>query len=80
MVYRSSGRGATARVTSRSLAGESRHTVRLPLDAFVDGGWYWFDLVAGSGGLLLDEADWSVPADERSAARTGRTTIGITTF
>lgn len=80
MVYRSSARGATARVTSRTLAGTSHHEVRLPLDTFADGGWYWFDLVAGSGGLVLDEADWAVPVPDRTALRPSGTTIGITTF
>ncbi len=80
MVYRSSARGATARVTSRPLTGSSAHEVRLPLDSFADGGWYWFDLVAGTGGLVLDEADWSVPVADPRALRPTGTTIGITTF
>ncbi|MBM6398851.1 glycosyltransferase [Phycicoccus sonneratiae] len=80
MVYRSSARGASARVTSRPLDGATDHEVRLPLDVFADGGWYWFDLVAGADGLVLDEADWSVPVEDPAALRPAGTTVGITTF
>ena len=81
VVYRSSSRGAAARVTSRRLEEASTHEVVLPLEAFVDGGWLWFDLVAGSEALVLDRAEWCVPAravgDEGLA---GGVTVGITTF
>ena len=56
VVYRSSARGATARVTSRRLHGIGTQHLVLPLSSFVDGGWYWFDLVAGSEPLVLDAA------------------------
>lgn len=77
VVYRSSARGAVARVTSRRLDGAALHHLPLPLTAFVDGGWYWFDLVAGAEALVLDEAEWCVPPAARAAAPI---TIGITTF
>jgi len=84
VVYRSSARGAVARVTSRRLDGISTHHVVLPLTSFVDGGWYWFDLVAGSSELVLDTAEWCVPTPARPAGPTEalapRITIGITTF
>ena len=78
VVYRSSARGAVARVTSRRLDGISTQHLALPLDGFVDGGWYWFDLVAGSEPLVLDTAEWCVPG--RAAAPAQRVTVGITTF
>ena len=30
----------------------------LPLTPFIDGGWYWFDVVAGHRGTTLIEAEW----------------------
>ena len=41
---------AVARVTSRRLDGVGTQHLALPLTSFVDGGWYWFDLVAGTRG------------------------------
>ncbi|GAA2738879.1 glycosyltransferase [Pedococcus aerophilus] len=82
VVYRSSARGSVARVTARSLSASSDELVSLPLGAFGDGGWYWFDLVAGSNDLVLESAEWL--AGERRPdsveAPRGTVTIGITTF
>lgn len=81
VVYRSSARGATARVTSRRLDGDTSHDVLLPLTGFVDGGWYWFDLVAGSDTLVLEAAQWCVPARSDAGHVPSRgVTVGITTF
>ena len=82
VVYRSSARGSVARVTARRLAGSSDEWVTLPLNAFGDGGWYWFDLVAGSNDLVLESAEWLAgdPRPGAQPARQGSVTIGITTF
>ena len=85
LVYRSTGRGNAVRVTSASLRGESEQRVTLPLNAFADGGWYWFDLVAGSEPLTLVEAAWhGEPAEGADVAPravgSGGVTIGITTM
>lgn len=77
MVYRSNARGTVARVTTETLTGEVEHRVPLPLKFFGDGGWYWFDLVAGQEELTLVEADWRV--DDHGRAQ-GTATVGITTF
>jgi galactofuranosylgalactofuranosylrhamnosyl-N-acetylglucosaminyl-diphospho-decaprenol beta-1,5/1,6-galactofuranosyltransferase len=77
IVYRSNARGSVARVASRALEGESEQMVELTLQPFGDGGWYWFDLVAGREELHLVEADWRVVDQGRPR---GSTTIGITTF
>ena len=77
LVYRSSASGAVARVAAERLEGTAEVRVRLPLDAFGDGGWYWFDLVAGSSELVLDEADWLA---EEAAPHPGTATVGVTTF
>ena len=78
VVYRSSARGAVARVTSRRLDGVSTQHLDLPLGSFVDGGWYWFDLVAGTDALVLDSAEWCVAGTGEGPAP--RITVGITTF
>ncbi len=77
VVYRSSARGAVARVASLRLGGVSTQHLDLPLASFVDGGWYWFDLVAGTDPLVLDSAEWCVAG---SGSPTPRVTVGITTF
>jgi galactofuranosylgalactofuranosylrhamnosyl-N-acetylglucosaminyl-diphospho-decaprenol beta-1,5/1,6-galactofuranosyltransferase len=77
IVYRSNARGSVARVASRSLSSASDEWLSLPLKSFGDGGWYWFDLVAGQEELHLVEADWLVDHHGRSATTA---TVGITTF
>jgi len=77
LVYRSNAKGNSARVAARTLDGAAEHEVNLPLSGFVDGGWYWFDLVAGLGDLMLEGAEWLVDDADRAA---GKATIAITTF
>ena len=52
-------------------------TLDLTLNPFIDGGWYWFDLEAGDGELVLESAEWMIETDRLES---GRVTIGITTF
>lgn len=78
-VYRSSARGASSRLTSRRLDGSAIHEITLPLSRFADGGWLWFDLMAGSEELVLEAGQWCVPERSDTEARTG-VTVGITTF
>lgn len=47
----------------------------LPVRGFEDGGVYWFELVAGDGGLCLESADWRT-----TGAAAGTATVGMTTF
>ena len=37
----------------------------LPLKPFVDGGWYWYDVIAGDDDVVVESAEWAaeVPAD-----------------
>ena len=81
VVYRSTARGATARVTSRAVTGQDEHQIVLPLKEFGDGGWYWFDLVAAREDLTLERAEWlgEVPGASEAVAP-GKVTVGITTF
>ena len=77
LINRSNARGTAARVTARPLEGSEDHVVELPLAGFGDGGWYWFDLVAGAQELVLESADWLVRAPDGPS---GSVTLGITTF
>src|SRR5262249_910563 len=49
----------------------------LPLAPFIDGGWYWFDVVAGPQGTTVIKAEWAVPAEPGPP---GRISLGFTTF
>ncbi len=77
VVFRSNARGAGQRVDSRSVHGAETVEFRLPLQRFVDGGWYWFDLISARGALTLLEADWLA---EASGIEPGRATLEITTM
>ncbi len=76
-VYRSSARGRSSAVASRSFDNETV-TFDLPVTSFVDGGMYWFEVACGNDDAVLLEADWSV--EEGVRRRTGAATVGITTF
>lgn len=54
-------------------------TFDLSLAPFVDGGWYWYDVVAGHGDIVVESAEWSaeVPVER---ARPGTLDIAITTM
>ena len=78
-VYRSTARGAIYRVDAEAFTsahGET-FTFTLPLNTFADGGWYWFDVVAGDDSATLDEAHWEADAAGRDQ---GTVTVGITTL
>ncbi|MGB6454103.1 MAG: glycosyltransferase, partial [Streptosporangiaceae bacterium] len=79
ILYRSTARGFSHPVETISVESDEPTTVQrtLPLAPFIDGGWYWFDIVAGPRGTTLIEADWLGLA-ERAVA--GRVSLGITTF
>ena len=81
IVYRSMPDGRAQRVDSATVQGEltQEFTFDLSLATFADGGWFWFDIVSGRTGAVLEEASWvaDVPADR---ADHGSVTIGITTM
>lgn len=79
IVYRSNPRGAQQRVSTHEVGGSFvRTSITLPLTAFGDGGWYWFDVYAGAESLTVESATWSADA---SLARTrGTFSIGMTTL
>lgn len=79
LVYRSSGKGHVERVKTAHIDSDTlvEETFDLPLTPFVDGGWYWFDIVADGRAATLAQADWLAVPEQ---GRQGHVTIGITTF
>ena len=80
-VYRSMANGRSQRVDSATTTetGDNHFEFDLSLVPFVDGGWYWFDVVAGDADVVIEGATWvaDVPADR---AEPGSVTVGITTM
>ncbi|WP_051706818.1 glycosyltransferase [Nocardioides aequoreus] len=79
VIYRSTARGHVVRAGSEVVTSEEPREVEvdLTLQPFIDGGWYWYDLEAEDGRLVLEEASWSVETDRQER---GRVSVGITTF
>ncbi|TQM67226.1 galactofuranosylgalactofuranosylrhamnosyl-N-acetylglucosaminyl-diphospho-decaprenol beta-1,5/1,6-galactofuranosyltransferase [Actinomadura hallensis] len=79
LIYRSTGKGHLERVKSLHIASDTsvEETVDLPLAPFIDGGWYWFDIVADGRTAVLDSADWCAVTPRTVQ---GTATLGITTF
>jgi galactofuranosylgalactofuranosylrhamnosyl-N-acetylglucosaminyl-diphospho-decaprenol beta-1,5/1,6-galactofuranosyltransferase len=84
-VYRSMANGRSQRVESRATDEHGRDDdsatfeFDLSLKPFTDGGWYWYDVIAGDTDLVVHSAEWTaeVPDDK---AEQGTTTVGITTM
>ncbi len=64
MIYRSAAKGHSHPVETIQVHTDEPETIErtLTLAPFVDGGWYWFDIVAGASGTTLIEAEWAVQA------------------
>jgi galactofuranosylgalactofuranosylrhamnosyl-N-acetylglucosaminyl-diphospho-decaprenol beta-1,5/1,6-galactofuranosyltransferase len=79
LVYRSTSKGHVQREESVTLDDPSARTLEfsLTLKPFIDGGWYWFDIEAGDGTFVVEDAQWLVDTDRTEP---GRISIGITTF
>ncbi|MGZ4490223.1 MAG: glycosyltransferase [Nocardioidaceae bacterium] len=81
LVYRSMPDGRAQRVDAAITHDEGTVDFAFDLDLkpFGDGGWYWFDVVAGRDGAVMEEATWvaDVPADRGTP---GSVTVGITTM
>src|SRR5690606_33268735 len=77
LVYRSNGSGVQQRVESVEVTGDATTIVDVALTQFSDGGWIWFDIVAGDDDMDLVGATWST---EQEPARTGKASLGITTY
>ena len=52
-VYRSNARGSLQHVETKRVAGDARTEFNLSLAPFGDGGWYWFDVTAGTDAMRV---------------------------
>jgi galactofuranosylgalactofuranosylrhamnosyl-N-acetylglucosaminyl-diphospho-decaprenol beta-1,5/1,6-galactofuranosyltransferase len=79
ILYRSTARGHSHPIETINVESDDPETIErsLPLAPFIDGGWYWFDIVAGPRGTTLIEADWLALAEPSPP---GRLSLGFTTF
>jgi galactofuranosylgalactofuranosylrhamnosyl-N-acetylglucosaminyl-diphospho-decaprenol beta-1,5/1,6-galactofuranosyltransferase len=81
IVYRSLANGRSQRVDSAGTGAEAKGSFvfDLPLNTFVDGGWYWYNVVAGDDDAVVESAEWSaeVPGDRLTH---GTADIAITTM
>ncbi|OUM39822.1 glycosyltransferase [Arthrobacter sedimenti] len=78
VIYRSNARGTSNRVESIQVGADEPASIDLPITAFGDGGWYWFDLVALDTDVTLQRAEWAVPQPE--GFEPGSISIAVTTF
>lgn len=65
LVYRSNARGMPQRLNSIRVEGYRELELDLSLETFGDGGWYWFELVAGASELTLLGAEWATRESPR---------------
>lgn len=81
VVYRSMPDGRSQRVDDGEVEGDGPQTFSfdLSLKSFADGGWYWFDVIAGDNGARVARGTWSAEVPASHAAQ-GTVTIGITTM
>lgn len=81
IVYKSTADGRSQRVESASTesAAGGTFSFELSLKPFVDGGWYWYDVIAGDDDAVVQWAEWSaeVPPDR---AEHGTVDVAITTM
>ena len=81
LVYKSMARGHSQRVAAAETTGESAETFTfdLPLKPFIDGGWYWYDVVAGDTDVVVESAQWTAEVPEDRAEH-GTVDVAITTM
>ncbi|GKV71685.1 glycosyltransferase [Pseudarthrobacter oxydans] len=76
-VYKSNARGSVQRVDGKHVDGSATSVFELTLKPFGDGGWYWFDVAASSGDLVVENGQWEAPDGSRPK---GQVTLQITTM
>ncbi|MCW2941657.1 MAG: glycosyltransferase-like protein [Actinomycetia bacterium] len=78
VVYRSDAFGHRMRVKAFAVNTSATREleIALPLKPFLDGGWYWFEIIAGDDDIVVEEAEWCAATDRRQ----GTASVGITTF
>jgi galactofuranosylgalactofuranosylrhamnosyl-N-acetylglucosaminyl-diphospho-decaprenol beta-1,5/1,6-galactofuranosyltransferase len=80
-VYKSMANGRSQRVDAATVGpeGAATFTFELSLTPFVDGGWYWYDVVAGDEDAIVESAEWTADVPENRAQH-GTTDLAITTM
>ena len=80
-VYKSMANGRSQRVDAYTVGtdGSATFAVELSLTPFVDGGWYWYDVVAGDEDAVVESAEWTAEVPEDRAEH-GTADIAITTM
>lgn len=80
IVYKSMANGRSQRVDAANTGEQPQGTFSfdLPLKPFVDGGWYWYNVIAGDEDVLV-EAEWTAEVPE-DRAQHGTVDIAITTM
>ncbi|MCW2835538.1 MAG: glfT2 1 [Nocardioides sp.] len=80
-VYRSMANGRSQRVETVTTGSDSASsfTFELSLKPFVDGGWYWYDVVAGEQDVVVRSAEWTAEVPEDRAVH-GTVDVCITTM
>ena len=81
MVYKSMARGNSQRVDAAMAETHEPSTLTfdLSLKPFVDGGWYWYDVVACDEDVVVEWAEWSAEVPE-DRAQHGTADICVTTM
>lgn len=81
LVYKSMARGHSQRVEAAETTSDQPETFSfdLTLKPFIDGGWYWYDVVAGDGDVVVESAEWTAEVPEDRAVG-GTTDLVITTM
>ena len=78
VVYKTNAKGSQQRIASEHISSEQKIQFELSLDTFGDGGWYWFDALAGDQELEILSAIYSASADLQRTE--GTFSIGMTTM
>jgi galactofuranosylgalactofuranosylrhamnosyl-N-acetylglucosaminyl-diphospho-decaprenol beta-1,5/1,6-galactofuranosyltransferase len=81
VVYKSMARGHSQRVDTATATGPDAESFSfdLSLKPFVDGGWYWYDVVAGDHDVVVESAEWTSEVSPDRAEH-GTVDIAITTM
>ncbi len=80
-VYKSMANGRSQRVDAATTVSSDRESFSfdLTLKPFVDGGWYWYNVVAGDEDVVVESAEWTAEVPEDRADH-GSVDIAITTM
>ncbi|MCU6480067.1 glycosyltransferase [Arthrobacter sp. A2-55] len=76
-VYKSNARGSLQHVETARVTGSTESVFDLSLAPFGDGGWYWFDVTAGTEPVAVETAEWLTDKEPRTE---GTITVEITTL